>query len=144
MCMLSHFSYVQLFVTPWTVVRLAPLSMGFSRQEYWSGLPHPFPGDLPDPGIEPMSFMSPAGWQVGSLPLAPPGKPVQLHINTLFCKFMVDTGMPPKEMKIPFQEWSTCDLRVTLTDKPQPQSRRASLRRASSPKVTSSLQAAHV
>ena len=41
--------------TPWTVARQAPLSMGFSRQEYWSGLPFPSPGDLPDPGIEPGS-----------------------------------------------------------------------------------------
>ena len=51
-CVLSH---VQLFVTPWTVAHQAPLSMGFSRQEYWSGLPFPSPGDLPDPGIEPAS-----------------------------------------------------------------------------------------
>ena len=48
-------SRVQLFVTPWTVAYRAPLSMGFSRQEYWSGLPLPSPGDLPDPGIEPRS-----------------------------------------------------------------------------------------
>ena len=47
---LSCFSHVQLFATPWTVARQAPLSMGFSRQEYWSGLPCPPPGDLPDPG----------------------------------------------------------------------------------------------
>ena len=46
-------SRVQLFATPWTVARQAPLSMGLCRQEYWSGLPFPFPGDLPDPGIEP-------------------------------------------------------------------------------------------
>ena len=46
-------SRVRLFVTPWTVAYQAPLSMGFSRQEYWSGLPFPSPGDLPDPGIEP-------------------------------------------------------------------------------------------
>ena len=45
-------SRVQLFVTPWTVADQAPPSMGFSRQEYWSGLPFPSPGDLPDPGIE--------------------------------------------------------------------------------------------
>ena len=45
---------VQLFVTPWTVVHQAPLSMGFHRQEYWSGLPFPSPGDLPGPGIEPI------------------------------------------------------------------------------------------
>ena len=49
-----------LFVTPWTVARQAPLSMEFSRQEYWSGLPCPRPGDLPNPGIEPMSLLSPA------------------------------------------------------------------------------------
>ena len=50
--MLSRFSYVQLFVTPWTVARQAPLSMGFSREEHWSRLPFPSPGDLPDTGIE--------------------------------------------------------------------------------------------
>ena len=49
---LSHFSCVQLFVTPWTVARQAFLSMGFSRQEYWSGLPCPPLGDLPDPGTK--------------------------------------------------------------------------------------------
>ena len=48
-------SRVQLFATPWTVAHQAPLSMGFSRQEYWSGLPFPSPGDLPDPGTEPGS-----------------------------------------------------------------------------------------
>ena len=48
---------VRLFVTPWTVAHQAPLFMGFSRQEYWNGLPFPSPGDLPDPGIE---FESPA------------------------------------------------------------------------------------
>ena len=58
--MLSLFSHVQLFETPWTVAHQAPASMGFSTQEYWSGLPFPAPGDLPDPGIEPTSLMSPA------------------------------------------------------------------------------------
>ena len=53
-------SQVQLFATPWTVAPLSPLSIGFSRQEYWSGLPCPPPGDLPDPGIEPISTISPA------------------------------------------------------------------------------------
>ena len=53
--MLSYFNHVQFFVTPWTVAHQAPLSMGFSKQEYWSGLPFPSPGDLPDPGIEPSS-----------------------------------------------------------------------------------------
>ena len=59
-CMLICLSHVRLFVTPWTVALQAPLSMGFSRQEYRGGLPCPPPGDLPDPGVEPVSFMSPA------------------------------------------------------------------------------------
>ena len=56
-------SHVRLFVTPWTVAHQAPLSVGFSRQEYWIGLPFPPPGDLPDPGIEPTSlaFLALAG-----------------------------------------------------------------------------------
>ena len=55
MCMyiLICLSHVPLFVTPWTVAWQAPLSMGFSRQKHWSGLPFLPPGDLPDPGIEP-------------------------------------------------------------------------------------------
>ena len=59
-CVLSRFSRVRLFVTPWSIARQALLSMGFFRQEYWSGLPCPPPGDLPDPGIEPSSLMPPA------------------------------------------------------------------------------------
>ena len=54
-CVLSCFSRVRLFVTPWTVACQVPLSMGFSRQEHWSRLPCPPPGDLPDPGMEPTS-----------------------------------------------------------------------------------------
>ena len=53
-------SLVQLFAAPGTAARQARLSMGFSRQEYWSGLPFPPPRDLPDPGIEPTSLVSPA------------------------------------------------------------------------------------
>ena len=56
-CVLSR---VGLFATPWTVACQAPLSVGFPRQEYWRGLPHPPPGDFPDPGIEPTSLASPA------------------------------------------------------------------------------------
>ena len=52
-CVLSHFSPIQLSAIPWTVARQAPLSMGFSRQEDWSGSPRPPPGDLPNPGIKP-------------------------------------------------------------------------------------------
>ena len=58
--MLSRFSHVQLFVTPWTIVHQASLSMEFSRQEYWSGLPFPPPGDLLNPGIEPESLKTPS------------------------------------------------------------------------------------
>ena len=58
--MLSHFSCVWLFVTLWTIAHQAPLSLAFSRQEYWGGLPCPLPGDLPDSGTEPASFTSPA------------------------------------------------------------------------------------
>ena len=56
--MVSCFSRVQLFETPWTTVHQAPLSMGFSHQEYWNGMPCPPPGVLPDPGLEPASLMS--------------------------------------------------------------------------------------
>ena len=63
-------SRVQLFATPWTVAYQAPPSMGFSRQEYWSVLPFPSPGDLPNPGIEPRS---PALW-ADALPSQPPRK----------------------------------------------------------------------
>ena len=54
------FSHVQLLTSPWIVARQSPLSMGFSRQEYWSGLPFPSPGDLPYPGIKPAFLLSPA------------------------------------------------------------------------------------
>ena len=59
-CVLSHFSPIKLFSTLWTVSHQAPLFMGFSRQDYWSGLTCPPPGDLSDPGVEPASLKSPA------------------------------------------------------------------------------------
>ena len=62
---------VRLFVTPWTAACQAPLSMGFSRQQYWSGLPFPSPGDLPNPGIEPMSLALADGF----FTTEPPRKP---------------------------------------------------------------------
>ena len=68
-CMLV--SHVRLFATPWTVACQAPLSMGFSRQEYWSGFPFPSPGDLPNPGIEPGSTTL----QADTFLPEPPGKP---------------------------------------------------------------------
>ena len=69
-CMCYSLSRIQLFVTPWTAASLL-LSMGFSRQEYWSGLPFPSPGDLPDPGLEPRSITL----QADTLPSEPPGMP---------------------------------------------------------------------
>ena len=76
-------SHVRLFVTPWTVVYQGPLSMGFSRQEYWSGLPFPSPGDLPNPGTEPRS----PALQADALPSEPPGKPL---CGELLCLFRVE------------------------------------------------------
>ena len=80
-------SCVQLFATPWTVAHQAPLSMGISRQEYWSGLPFPSPGDLPDPGME---TRSPA-LQADALISEPPGK-----LKTVCCLPVRETnpGLP--------------------------------------------------
>ena len=73
-CVLSHFSRIRLCVTLWTVARQVPLSMGLSRQEYWSRSLCPPPGDLPNPGIKPTYLMSTC---IGRLVIyqAPPGKP---------------------------------------------------------------------
>ena len=79
MCVLSRFSCVQLFVTLWTIARQTSLSMGFSRQEYWSGLPCPPPGDLPNPGIEPRSH----SLQADSIQSEPPGKPMNTRVGSL-------------------------------------------------------------
>ena len=67
---MKSLSHVRLFATPWTVAHQAPLSIGFSRQEYWSGLPFPSPGDLPNPGIEPRS----PALQADTLTSETPGK----------------------------------------------------------------------
>ena len=68
-------SHAQLFATPWTVAHQDPLSMEFSRQGYWGGLPFPSPGDLPNPGTEPRS----PALQVDYLPSEPPGKPMNIE-----------------------------------------------------------------
>ena len=86
-CVLSHFSRVRLFVTPWTIARQAALSMRFSRQEYWSGLPFPPPGELPDREIEPASPVAPAllagsHWATREiLPCFNPEFQLPLHFN---------------------------------------------------------------
>ena len=77
--LLSCFSHVRIFATLWTIAHQAPLSMGFSRQEYWSGLPFPSPGELPDPGIEPRS----PALQADALTSEPPGKPTLQQENRL-------------------------------------------------------------
>ena len=80
----QSFSCVQLFATPWTVAYQAPSSMGFSRQEYWRGLPFPSPGspDLPNSGIEPRS----PALQADALTSEPPGKSYYLRVGTKFLK----------------------------------------------------------
>ena len=76
-CVLSQFSHVQLFATLWTIAHQIPLSMGFSKQEYWSGLPCPPPGLFLTQGLS-LRLLCLLLWQVGSLPLAPPEQPFTL------------------------------------------------------------------
>ena len=73
---LSRFSHVQLFVTPWTTAHRAPLSMGFIQEEHWNGLPCPPPGIFLNQGSN-LHLLCLPHWQAGSLPLTPPGKPSQ-------------------------------------------------------------------
>ena len=76
-CVLSRFSCVQLFSTPWTVAHQAPLSMGFSRQPYWSRMPVPVPGDPGNPGMEPRF----PALKADSLLSEPPGKLLLLTVS---------------------------------------------------------------
>ena len=78
------------FVTSWTVTWQAPLSMGFSKQEYWSGLPFPSPGDLPDPEFKPGS----PALQADSLPSESPGKPLVKKVSFNYCNFKYLGGIP--------------------------------------------------
>ena len=75
MCMLSHSVVSDSFEIPWAVAHHTPLFIGFSRQEYWSGLPIPSPGNLPNPGIKPESSVAPA-LAGGFFTTEPPGKPL--------------------------------------------------------------------
>ena len=104
--MLSRFRCVRLFATVWTVAHQAPLSMGLSSQEYWSGLPCPPPGDLPDPEIELISYvhlLCPLHWQTHSLPLAPPGNKIG------------GLQFGPRAAKIGFQGlWTRCRWQILV------------------------------
>ena len=105
-CVLSR---VWLFVTPWTVAHQAPLSMGFPRQEYWSGLPFPSPGDLPDSGIEPASLASPvlAG---GFCTTAPPGWGLLSlsfeHVSKVWAPWSSCPAFPPYQPVKALKPWS--------------------------------------
>ena len=93
-CMPSCFNHIRLFATPWTVAHQAPLSVGFSRQEYWSGLPCPPPGDLPDPGIKSTSLMY----------LAPAGRFFTTSITKgAVCAKLLSCGQPcdPMDYRLP-------------------------------------------
>ena len=94
-CVLSRFCHVWLFVTLWTVAHQTPLSMEFSRQEYWSRLPCPPPEDLPNPGIKPESPVTPA-LQADSLCTEPAGKPICLWevIESVSCPVVPDSLWP--------------------------------------------------
>ena len=86
-CVLTSLSRVWLFVALWTVAWQAPLSMGFSRQEYWSGLSCPSPRDLPDPGIQ---LVSPAAPALQADSLLPPGKPLLVFYSRTYLRLCLD------------------------------------------------------
>ena len=83
LCAVLACSVIQLFSTPWTVARQAPLSLEFFRQEYWSGLPFPIPGDLTDPGLKSVFLASPV-LASGSFTTEPPGKPIESISHSKF------------------------------------------------------------
>ena len=96
---MKSLSRVQVFATPWNVSYQAPLSMGFSRQEYWNGLPFPSPGDLPNPGIEPWS----PALQAGALRLV-----VQFSQHYLLKRLSLSHGIflpPSSKNKVPMGAW---------------------------------------
>ena len=85
-CVLGHFNHVRLFEMPWTIARQAPLSMGFSRQEYGRGLPFASPGTLPDPGIAPVSLPS-SSLAGGFFATAPPNIYMCVCVYVCVCKY---------------------------------------------------------
>ena len=102
-CMLGCFRCVQLFVTRWTIAPQAPLSMGPSRQQYWSGLPCPPPGDLPNPRIKPL-LLCLLHWQAGSS-----------DIN--HSKIVYDTPPRVMEIKTKINKWGLIKLKSFFTTK---------------------------
>ena len=107
---LSCFSCVRLFAILWTVACQVPLSMGFSRQEYWSELPCPPPGDLPNQGSN-LHLLCLLQWQVDSLPLVPPRKPIvcgvliTVMVNSLGVKILLTFRVLQGYKK----RWRPCD-----------------------------------
>ena len=104
-CLWNHFSLVQLFATHWTTACQVPLPMGFSRQEYRSGLSCPPPGDLPDPGIKPRS----PALQADALPAEPPGQPRNTGVGSLL---LLQGIFPTQESKpgLLHCRWILCQL----------------------------------
>ena len=106
--MFIRFRHVQLFATPWTLTHQTPLSMEFSQQEYWSGLPcHP-PGDFLDPGIEPVS----PALHVDSLPAEPSGKPFTIYTNikSLVCQKLLYVNYTSVFLKLSCSYWPPVDI----------------------------------
>ena len=100
-------SHVPLLATLWTVANQAPLFMGFFSQEYWSGLSFLPPGDLPDPGIEPVSPASPT-LADGFLTTVPPGKPQNSHLHNHKMKYIFPQKRSQKEKKMLVFYWLCC------------------------------------
>ena len=102
---MKSLSRVRLFVTPWTVAHQAPPSMEFSRQEYWSGVPFPSPGDLPDPGIKPRSpaLQADAFWS------EPPGNP------TIYWNYLLIYSFSDKIILVP-QGWDDIIIPVVIPE----------------------------
>ena len=103
-CVFELLSRVRFLATPWTIARQAPLSMGFSRQEYWSGLPFPSPGDLPNLEIEPGS----PALQADSLPSEPQGKPQNTLLSLLLSRSVVSDYLQPCGLQL--QRYASEDL----------------------------------
>ena len=101
-------SRVRLFATQWTVAYQASPSMGFSRKEYWSGLPFPSPGDLPDPGIEPGS----PTLQADTLTSEPPGKPSIVYKMLIYRENWMHLSLQPPMNLYTFQNVGKIERRA--------------------------------